>query len=130
MFGFSKKKKPQTALDAFIFAVYGNPPPAKRADVEQAVGLADELLAGVVEQPGIRRHAITLDNGPIPYSTHDLALSVGLHFFKKPEYAPRLFDAQLLARMKALQWYQAGLAVPVLVKSFEDVLYKRYKPDH
>jgi len=30
MFGFSKKKKAQNALDEFIFAVYGNPPPAKR----------------------------------------------------------------------------------------------------
>ena len=130
MFGFSKKKKPQNALDEFIFAVYGNPPPAKRADVEQAISLATELLTGVVEQQEVRRQAIALDDGPVPYSTHDLALSVALNFFKQPEYVPQLFTAQLLARMKALQWYKEGLVVPMLVKSFEEVLYRLYKPGH
>ena len=130
MFGFSKKKKPANALDAFIFAVYGNPPPPKRADVEQSASLANELLMGIVEQQEVRRHAIALDEGPIPYSTHDLALSVALNFFKQPEYIPQLFTAQLLARMKALQWYQDGLVVQPLVKSFEEVLYTRYKASH
>jgi hypothetical protein len=130
MFGFSKKKKPQNALDEFIFAVYGNPPPAKRADVEHAISLATELLTGVVEQQEVRRQAIALDDGPVPYSTHDLAVSVALNFFKQPEYVPQLFTAQFLARMKALQWYKEGLVVPMLVKSFEEVLYKLYKPGH
>ena len=83
MFGF-KKKKPATALDEFIFAVYGNPPPPKRADVEQAIALAsDKLLLGVVDQRELRRQAIALAETPIPYSTHDLAVSVALHFFKQ-----------------------------------------------
>ena len=130
MFGFSKKKKPQNALDEFIFAVYGNPPPAKRADVERAISLANELLMGVVEQQHVRRQAIDLADGPIPYSTHDLALSVALDFFKQPEYIPLLSTAQLLARMKALQWHKEGLVVQPLVKTFEGVLYSRYKPGH
>ena len=102
MFGFSKKKKAQNALDEFIFAVYGNPPPAKRADLEQAITLANELLMGVVPQQEVRTHAVAIEDGSIPYSTHDLALSVALNFFKQPEYIPQLFTAQLLARMKAL----------------------------
>lgn len=126
---FSKKKKPQNALDELIFAIYGNPPPAKRANVSQAVEVArDDLLVGVIDEKEVSRQAIELNDGPIPYSTHDLALSVALHFFKQPENIPRLFEAQLLARMKMLEWLKEGLVAPMLVQSFENVLYKLYKP--
>lgn len=129
MFGFSKKLKPQNALGEFIFAVYGNPPPPKRADVSEAARLAsEELLMGNVDESAVRQQANELASGPIPYSTHDLALSVALTFFKRPEYMEQLSMAQLLARMKMVEWLQAGLVVPVLVKSFEEVLYKLYNP--
>lgn len=86
MFGLFGKKKPDTALDKFIFAVYGNPPPTKRANVEQAISLAaDDLLAGIVDAESVRRQALGLSSGPIPYSTQDLALAVTLHFFKQPQ---------------------------------------------
>ena len=127
MFGFSKKKKPQNALDEFIFAVYGNPPPAKRANLEQAITLANELLMGVVPQQEVRTQGVALEDGPIPYSTHDLALSIALNFFKQPDYIPQLFTAQLMARMKALQWFKEGLAVGPLVKSFEDIFTCCYR---
>ncbi len=78
MFGF-KRRKSATALDEFIFAIYGNPPPPKRANVEQAIALACvELLLGVIDQREVRGHALALAATPIPYSTHDLALSVAL----------------------------------------------------
>lgn len=129
MFGFfSKKKKPQNALDELIFAIYGNPPPPKRANVVQAVGLANALLQGVIGENEISNQANALSDGPIPYSTHDLALSTALNFFKQPEHVPQLFEAQLLARMKMLEWLQDGLVAPMLVQSFDDVLYKLYKP--
>lgn len=129
MFGlFSKKKKPQNALDEFIFAIYGNPPPVKRANVGQAVEIASDLLVGRIDEKEVSRQAIALNDGPIPYSTHDLALSVALNFFKQPENVPQLFEAQLLARMKMLEWLEKGLVAPMLVQSFENVLYKLYKP--
>lgn len=129
MFGLFGKKKPETALDNFIFAVYGNPPPPKRADVEEAIALAGaDLLCGVVDQQIIRKQAIDLSSGPIPYSTQDLALAIALHFFKQPQLVPKLGQAQLMARLCAMHWLQSGLAVPVLVKSFEDTLYTMYKP--
>ena len=129
MFGlFNKKKKPQNALDEFIFAIYGNPPPPKRANVGQAVGMANELLMGIIGEKEISNQAIALNDGPIPYSTHDLALSIALNFFKQPELVPQLFEAQLLARMTMLEWLQEGLLAPLLVQSFENVLYKLYKP--
>jgi len=128
MFGFGKKK-PKTALDQFIFAVYGNPPPPKRANIEQAIGLAcDELLLGLVDREAVREHTRALAATPIPYSTHDLAISVTLNFFKDPRYIPRLGTAQLAARMQAILWTKEGLVVASLMKSFEDTLYKLYKP--
>jgi hypothetical protein len=129
MFGFSKTKKPKTLLDEFIFAVYGNPPPPKRANVQQAIRLAsDELLVGSVAESEVRTLAQQLSAGPIPYSTHDLALSVALNFFKRPDYMPHLRTAQMFARLKMLEWMEEELVVPMLAKSFEDNLYKLYKP--
>jgi hypothetical protein len=129
MFGlFSKKKKPQNALDELIFAIYGNPPPPKRANVGQAVTMANEMLMSIIDENEVSNQAIALNDGPMPYSTHDLALSIALNFFKQPEHVPQLFEAQLLARMKMFEWHQEGLVAPLLVQSFENVLYKLYKP--
>jgi hypothetical protein len=129
MFGlFNKKKKPENALDELIFAVYGNPPPPKRANVSQAVGLANELLLDIIDEKEVSNNAIALNDGPIPYSTHDLALSIALNIFKQPQHIPQLFEAQLLARMRMVEWLQDGLVAPMLAKSFEDVLYRIYKP--
>lgn len=129
MFGlFSKKKKPQNALDEMIFSIYGNPPPPKRANVGQAIEIANGLLADVVDVNEVTRQAIDLNDGPIPYSTHDLALSIALSFFQKPEYIPELFTAQLVARMKMIDWLDEGLVAPLIADSFEHTLYKTYKP--
>lgn len=129
MFGlFSKKKKPQNALDKFIFSVYGNPPPTKRANVDQAVEIANELLCGVIDEKEVSRQVMALNDGPIPYSTHELALSGALNFFKQLENVHQLYEAQLLARMKMIEWLEKGLVAPMLVQSFESVFYKIYKP--
>lgn len=129
MFGlFGKKKKPKNALDEVIFSIYGNPPPPKRANLGQAIGLANGLLMGVIDEREVGNQAIALNDGPIPYSTHDLALSIALNFFQKQEHVPQLFDAQILARMKILEWLQEGLVAPLIAQSFENVLYKLYKP--
>lgn len=118
----------KNALEEFTIATYGNPPPAKRANLKEAIDLAcNELLMGKVEESEVRRHAEALNFGPIPYSTHDLALSVSLKFFKQPEYVPHLVEAQLAARVQALKWHDQGLVVAVLLRSFENVLYDLYK---
>src|SRR4029077_778961 len=128
MFGFGKKK-PKTVLDQFIFAVYGNPPPPKRANVEQAIGVAcDQLLLGLVDREAVREHAVALAASPIPYSTHDLALSAALHFFKEPRFIPHLGNAQIAARAQTILWFKDGLVVGPLAESFENTLYKLYKP--
>ncbi len=129
MFSFFRKKKPANALDAFILAVYGEPAPPKTARLDEAIQIAhDELLMGVVSKEGVLKLAVELNGSPIPYSTHDLALSVALHFFKQPELIRNLADAQLVARLKAANWMRQGKAVPPLVQSFEDTLHTLYKP--
>jgi len=125
---FSSKKKPQSAMDAFIRAMYGDPPPPKRARLSEAVELAGELLMGEVSEREIVTVATHLSSGPIPYSTHDLALSVALNFFKDPARIPSLGTAQLMARMTMLEWLEDGKVAPLLAQSFEDTLYKLYKP--
>lgn len=83
---------------------------------------------GTVEESEVAAQTKELSSGPIPYSTHDLALSVALNFFKRPEYIPRLQMAQMIARLKMVEWLEAGYVMPVLAKSFEDALYRLYKP--
>lgn len=104
------------------------PPPPKRAKLSEAVELASEFLMGVVSEGEIMTVATQLSSGPIPYSTHDLALSVALNFFKDPACIPSLGTAQLMARMSMLEWLQEKKVAPVLAQSFEDTLYKLYKP--
>lgn len=125
----SNRRKPRNMLDEFIFLVYGNPPPPKRASVRDAAKLAfEQLLMRRVSEPEVRAVADELSSGPIPYSTHDLALSIALNFFKQPARIDDLREAQVQARLKMADWVQAGFAVPVIAGSFEEVLYKLYKP--
>jgi len=120
---------PANGMEAFIFSVYGNPPPPKTAKPEEAAQIAyEELLMKLVDKEEVAKLTTELSSGPMPYSTHDLALSTALNFFKRPELVPRLFNAQLFARMKAMEWLEQGRVVQALVSSFEEVLYKLYKP--
>ena len=131
MFGLfgKKREQPRSAMDALVVAVYGNPPPRKTAILRDAVRLAHtELLAGKIDEGEVQRVASDLDRGPMPYSTEDLALSTALNFFRRPDQVLNLQTAHLAARMKALEWIQEGKVAPLLVKTFEDSLYKIYKP--
>jgi len=126
MFGFGKKKQ-ETAMDGFIKLLYGDLPPPKRANLSEAVGLARNLLTGIVEEKDLKVIGSQLNNGPIPYSTHDLALSIALNFFKNPEYTAKLKTAQLTTRMTMQDWLDQKKVVPMLVESFESSLDKAYK---
>jgi hypothetical protein len=63
----------------------------------------------------------------MPYTTHDLALSTALHFFKNPDYTENLRAVQLTTRLSMIQWLQEGSVTPMLAESFENTLYKLYK---
>lgn len=128
MFGlFTRRKKTQSPLDELIFSIYGNPPPLKRANLIEAIALANDLLLSSIDERELRSQAATLNDGPIPYSTHDLALSVAMSFFQRPENITELFEAQLVTRMQMVEWLQNGLVARALVQSFENTLYKLYK---
>jgi hypothetical protein len=126
VFSFFKKKP--TLMDGVTHAVYGPNPPAKIADVQQAANLATGLLHGRVRFSDIKALADQLYAGPMPYSTHDLATSVALNFFRRPELMQGLAKMQIVAPMHVLDWFKQGLVNPNIARAFEDALYKDYKP--
>jgi hypothetical protein len=128
---FGKQEpKPATLMDSFIKAIYGDNPPPKRADVSEAALLAgDQLLGGAFDSQAVVGIATQLSDGPIPYSTHDLAVSIALRVFKDiaPEKRQHLFAIQLMARLTVCSWLKEGKVVGPLAAAFEDSLYKDYK---
>lgn len=123
------QKEPENALDAFIHAAYGNPPPPKAANLDEAIRIAyEELLAHHVGRQEVASVAMELNRGPIPYSTYDLAVSIALNFFKQPERLQQLGAAQLTARLMVAQWTNEKKVIVPLAAAFEDALYKLYKP--
>jgi hypothetical protein len=128
MFGIFKKKQP-TVLDGVIRAIYGDNPPAKTADLERAIYIAHEdLLAEQVPISEVRRIASPLLDGAIPYSTYDLSAATALSFFKNPELFDRLKKIQIAAGLRVLNWMKDGKVPPLVLKMFEDTLYRLYKP--
>jgi hypothetical protein len=129
MFGLFKKKPP-TVMDALIRTIYGANPPRKSADLERSITIAHEdLLSERVPLSEVKQRACELFKGPIPYSTHDLAVSTALAFFKAPEYVPALQECQISARLRVVNWAKDGKVVRPLAQSFEEVLYRVYKPN-
>jgi hypothetical protein len=133
MFGFAKKTKSQapTLLDGFINAIYGANPPKNTADVREATNLAaNQLLGGVFERNDLARLAETLNADKMPYTTHDLAVSVALRAFKDVPIEDRrhLMTIQIMARLTVSNWAKEGKVVIPLAEAFEHVLYKEYKP--
>lgn len=126
MFGFFKRRRPNL-LDATIQAMYGPKPPPKSADVACSIAVAHEdLLKRKVPLSSVRQHATDLHKGPMPYSTHDLAVSTALAFSKDPEWVDALDSCQVPARTLVLNWLQNGKINGLLAEAFEKTLYERY----
>lgn len=127
MFGWFKKK-PKTLMDDIVKATYGNSPPTEPPDLENAVELAHEqLLMGIIGIDEVRDIATKLRDGPMPYTTHGLALCAAMNLYRRSESREILEEAQLLARMTALTWAKDSLIPPTLLSSFEHSLYTRFK---
>jgi hypothetical protein len=120
-----------SVLDQYIKIVYGDNPLRTPPDVVKAVQLAgDTLLRGTTDSERLMALAKELAAGPMPYSTHSLAVSVALNIFKVTPVSARkdLFLAQLSARMTVLDWANEGKVPTMLLATFEHTLYKLYKP--
>lgn len=125
MFSFIRKKP--SAMDAAIHLIYGPNPPRKTADAQQATNMAMSLLRWKIHHTEVKAVAEQLNAGPMPYSTADLAVSVALNIFKRPDLMPSLVEAQITARMEVLEWLKQGFVNTNLAHAFEDDLYARYK---
>jgi len=125
------KTNPGSGIEQFIHSAYGNPPPPKSAKLDEAIQLAyQNLLMSEINKNDVANEARSLNSGPIPYSTQDLALSVALFFFKQKELKTQLSEAQMYARALALEWLKQKKAAPLIVRTFENTLYKIYKPQN
>jgi hypothetical protein len=115
-------------MDAFIGMIYGANPAPKSADLERSIIIAHEdLLLERVPLSKVKRLARELFEGPIPYSTYDLAVSIALAFFKAPQFMRMLEDCQIPARLQVANWAKNRKVVSPLAESFEVVLYRIYK---
>lgn len=124
---FKKKKKPVTLLDKFILTIYGDPPPQMTANLEESIELAyKDLLKQVISKNEIAIVTVPLYAGKIPYSTNDLALSVAMNFFKRPEFKSLLSNIQLDARKIAKTWFLQNKLNKYLEESFDYTLNKLY----
>jgi hypothetical protein len=124
-------KDTPTAMDAIIKLTYGNSPPQKSANLQEATELSCKTLLGnVVDIAEVREIATELYNGPMPYSTHDLAVATAMNLFRgaNRDRHEELARIQLLSRMTVLDWVKARKLNPLIAKTFEDSLYKLYKP--
>ena len=102
-----------------------------QANLKAAVAFAStNLLCDAIPEAKIVEIAKALHNGPIPYSTEDLALSTALNFFQQKELKSLLQDVQLEARMQILEWLDDGKVNPILALAFEKTLYERFKVPH
>lgn len=129
MFGFFRSKEKQSFTDDAVLEIYGDRPPQRRADLVAAIDLAYiSLLREQIPRTEVGRLTTNLFNGPMPFSTHDLAASAALAFFQEPKYFSILTDCQLEARACVLEWLRAREITPAIAIVFEEALYRDYKP--
>jgi hypothetical protein len=124
-------RKQATVMDALVRLAYGSSPPTKTANLQEAIELSNETLLGkAVDIAEVRTIAAQLYNGPMPYSTHDLAVATSLNLFKSAKGArrERFKDIQILARMVVLGWVKEKKVTQMLAWAFEETLYEMYKP--
>lgn len=132
IFGWFKRKQPETHMDAFIKAAYGDKT-KNTANLSEAIALANgQLLQGKFDLREITGLATQLNDSPIPYSTCDLAASVALGLLKKVPMDARkgLMEVQLTARLTVVTWMKEGKVAPLLAEAFENTLYKDYHPNN
>lgn len=128
MFGWFRKK-PKTGLDLFIEAIYGKNPPKISANLNTAIDIAfTDLLNQKIDYRTVSAKCSENYQSGIPYNTYDLALSTALAFFMKKDEYDLDFTDQLKARMQMIEWIQQNKCNPIIAKTFEDQLYKIYKP--
>jgi hypothetical protein len=98
------------------------------ADRMEAVRLAYELLGGVVSLPMVQRIAKQLDDGPMCYSTHELATTTALNLYRSADgnRLVRLAVMQLKARVTVSDWAIQKKVSPLIATTFEESLCKLF----
>lgn len=131
MLGFFRKNADANAgTDAPLISVNTHADnTSSPASFDEAIALAGELLMFEFSDAEITHHARALADGPIPFSTEELALCTALHFFRQAENHDKLYNAQLFARMTMMSWQEQGQVSQLIAQCFENTIYTRFRPD-
>jgi hypothetical protein len=114
-------------MDGLVKLASNNHAPKKTANLDDAIRLADQtLLQQRIPLTSVVEKAKQLFNGPMPYSTHDLAVATALGYLKDPELLQTFRDVQSNARNEVARWQREGRLNPMLAETFEAVLESRY----
>ncbi|MXU65919.1 hypothetical protein [Oceanomicrobium pacificus] len=102
-----------------------------KSKIEMASKIAaEELLGDVFPYDDVKDHASRLVL-PKRQTAEMLATQTALWFFRNPgDKFPDLFQAQIIARLSALEWHQEGKIPSTLLFAFEQSLYKMYHPNN
>lgn len=130
---FSIFKKKPSAMDATVAAIYG--PDAKRTAVlSEATRIAHaELLDRQVSYVSLSEIGSELLNGPMPYSTHDLAVSIALNVRRSASYADNVRRMSREATVNTMghvkRWEQQGRMVAALSAVYLDACRASLPPE-
>jgi len=125
-----RAERPRSAINGLIGITYDAPPAREGVNFEAARRLCSEvLLGGVVPVEQVHEVVEQLGNGPMLYSTHDLAAVSALNIFQNADPGRRkeLKDIQFHSRLILSQWLSERKVAPLIAWAFEEALYKMYK---
>lgn len=126
-----KPQQDKSALDGLIEIVYGKNPPSRTAVLSDSIQIAfDDLLLGVIPLKAVTEKANELFISGMPFSTHDLAFSTALHFFREQPNKKDLFMAQLSATMILGDAVVEGKLNRTIAETFQEYVYTAYHPNN
>lgn len=120
----SYKKK--TLLDEVSDVLYGENA-QKSANLDDAIKIAyEEILLKIVPENEVSSLAKALYDGPMAYSTDDLAFAVALNFFKNQMYTEKLRGTTIKTSAMLKNAIKRGSINPIFADSFDSVMKRLY----
>jgi hypothetical protein len=125
-----QKLNEPSLMDEFVKLAHNGSPTTKIANLGEAIQLSYEvLLSKKIDISAVRTIATELYDGPLPYSTHNLAVAAALNLFRRAnnEQHQKLERIQTSSKMTVLEWMKEKKVAPLLAKTFEDTLHELFK---
>lgn len=122
----ANSNKKRTLLDDVSDVMYGENA-QKSANLDDAIKIAyEEILLKIVPENEVSSLAKALYDGPMAYSTDDLAFAVALNFFKNQVYTEKLRGATVKTSAMLKNAIKRGSINPIFADSFDTVMKRLY----